>query len=403
MTRGGARRGPLRAHHPTPHLPGQHQRAAMRGPMPPSDGPRSALGDSVTFGWGVPDDQTARAALRASGGPVLNAGVPAMKPGSGVLGCTARPEPDLVLFTQRPDHSMPDAFGGFVRAVRRVTAAAPAPVGVLLPPVSTFDVRGARQWEARRSGSRRRSRPCRSSTSPGPSATPPRSGVVLQPPGAQRVVRLPGRRGAARGAPGRPARARSGGPVRRGRPDRGAPVLRWGTRRRGFRPRDGRRRLGGGAGLAVALVALRASGRRCESAAATAWASAACPDGVRWIGSSENQEPGGRVGATVGPSPCSCSIQGAVGAGSSRGNARKRTSASPACATSVRRFSTKRGGGTRACSAGRGGSAAGPRSPVGRSAPFKSRRPRPLATKASPPGPRRGPRQARRPARHRPG
>ena len=173
--------------------------AAMRGPMPPSEGPRIlALGDSVTFGWGVPDDQTWPALLSERLGlPVLNAGVPAMKPGSMAAWAELHLrdlEPDLVLFTRRPDHSMPDAFGDFVRAVRRVEQlAAPAPVGVLLPPVSTFDVRGARQWEAeaQRIEAAVAPVPVLDLTRPFRDALP-RSGVVLeQPPGAQRVVRLP--------------------------------------------------------------------------------------------------------------------------------------------------------------------------------------------------------------------
>lgn len=158
-----------------------------------------ALGDSVTFGWGVPVEDSYPAQLSDRLGiEVINTGVPAMKPGS--MAAWARLhladlQPDLVLFTRRPDHGVPDPWGDFQRAVRQVQQAArPAPVAVVMPPVSTFDPRGARGWEEER-------RRVAELVAPVPvlDLTPafrkalPRPGVVLeQHGGRQQVVRLPG-------------------------------------------------------------------------------------------------------------------------------------------------------------------------------------------------------------------
>lgn len=158
-----------------------------------------ALGDSVTFGWGVSEQESYPAQLsHRLAVDVVNTGVPAMKPGS--MAAWARLhladlEPDLVLFTRRPDHGVPDPWGDFQRAVRQVQQAArPAPVAVVMPPVSTFDVRGARSWEEEQ-------RRVAELVAPVPvlDLTPafrkalPRPGVVLeQHGGRQQVVRLPG-------------------------------------------------------------------------------------------------------------------------------------------------------------------------------------------------------------------
>lgn len=175
----------------------------MRGPelATPKAGPRVlCLGDSVTFGWGVPEADSYPARLRdALGVEVVNAGVPAMKPDS--IAAWARLhagelEPDLVLFTRRPDHGGPDPFRGFQRAVRTVQqAVAPAPVVVVLPPVSTFDVMGAQAWEGERDRIRRMlpDVPVLDLTEAFRDALP-RPGVILeQGAGQQRVVRLPER------------------------------------------------------------------------------------------------------------------------------------------------------------------------------------------------------------------
>ena len=180
----------------------------LRGPEPSQgQGPRVlALGDSVTFGWGVPYEDSYPAQLqealseKAPSVEVLNAGMPAMKPGT-IAAWAAdhakRLEPDLVLFTRRPDHSTPDPYGDFARSVRQVQQiVAPTPVAVVMPPVSTFDVKGSQAWQEER-------RRIEGAVAPVPvlDLTPafrealPLPGVVLeQEAGRQRMVRLPERR-----------------------------------------------------------------------------------------------------------------------------------------------------------------------------------------------------------------
>jgi lysophospholipase L1-like esterase len=176
--------------------------AGLRGP--PVRQPKNSLrvvvlGDSVTFGWGVPVEASYPALLgERLGIEVVNTGVPAMKPGS--MAAWARLhlgglQPDLVLFTRRPDHSMPDPWTDFARAVRQVqNAAGGARVGVVMPPVSTFDTMGAKSWEAEQARVRTLVAPV-----PVLDLTPafrqalPLPGVVLeQHGGRQQVVRLPG-------------------------------------------------------------------------------------------------------------------------------------------------------------------------------------------------------------------
>lgn len=175
----------------------------FRGPpVARESGPRVVcLGDSVTFGWGLAEAASyPRQLAGLLGVEVINTGVPAMKPGS--IAAWARQnlrglKPSLVLFARRPDHQVPDPWGDFQRAVRQVEQVArPARVGVILPPVGTFDPRGSREWpeEAER---------VRSLVAPTPvlelteafRAALPRPGVVLeQAEGRQRVLALPERR-----------------------------------------------------------------------------------------------------------------------------------------------------------------------------------------------------------------
>lgn len=174
----------------------------LRGPplQQPKAGARVvALGDSVTFGWGVSVEHSYPALLADRlGVEVVNTGVPAMKPGSMAAWASqhlADLDPDLVLFTRRPDHALPDPWGDFQRAVRRVQQAAEgAPVAVVMPPVSTFDPKGAASWDDER-------RRVAELVAPVPvlDLTPafrqalPLPGVVLeQHDGRQRMVRLPG-------------------------------------------------------------------------------------------------------------------------------------------------------------------------------------------------------------------
>ncbi len=127
----------------------------MRGPeIKPKHGFRIlAVGDSVTFGWGVAGDETFPAQLSTLlGVEVLNGGVPAWKPPT-MAAWTQRVArelaPDLVLFTRRPDMASSDPWLYYTEAVGAVVeAVAPAPVAVIMPPVSTFDVMGSRQYQA---------------------------------------------------------------------------------------------------------------------------------------------------------------------------------------------------------------------------------------------------------------
>lgn len=107
------------------------------------------LGDSVTFGWGVSEEESYPALLHKSlGVEVINAGVPAMKPRhiaqwSQQLSFLS---PDIVLFARRPDWSSPDAMQSYQNAVQTIKRNFPqAKFGIILPPISSFDPRGLSQ------------------------------------------------------------------------------------------------------------------------------------------------------------------------------------------------------------------------------------------------------------------
>lgn len=126
----------------------------FRGPpldTPPARPRVLCLGDSVTFGWGVEDDESwpARLATRHPELEFVNAAVPAMKPdaiGAWASRHAARLQPALVFFTVRPNHAAGDAIGTYAHAVTAVArAVAPARVAVILPPIGTFDPFGARE------------------------------------------------------------------------------------------------------------------------------------------------------------------------------------------------------------------------------------------------------------------
>ena len=104
------------------------------------------LGDSVTFGWGVAQEESYPALLAQSLSlEVINAGVPAMKPRH-IAQWSAQLrslEPDIVLFARRPDWSSPNAMYSYQQAVQMIQANfTTAKLGIILPPISTFDPRG---------------------------------------------------------------------------------------------------------------------------------------------------------------------------------------------------------------------------------------------------------------------
>jgi len=115
----------------------------------------------VTFGWGVEESEAWPARLEAHLGErgvdaeVLNAGVPGSRV-EGMLGwceeMAAALEPDLVIWARRPGWNDPRPYNRYVDAVRRCGVAAEAPVLVVLPPVSTFDLHGGRVWRQEQEG-----------------------------------------------------------------------------------------------------------------------------------------------------------------------------------------------------------------------------------------------------------
>ncbi|MDP6933652.1 MAG: SGNH/GDSL hydrolase family protein [Myxococcota bacterium] len=103
------------------------------------------VGDSVVFGWGVTAEESLPSRLQQTlGVTVLNGGIPAMHPESIAAWTRANIEaldPDLILFVRRPAYQQRDPIGNFIDAVRSVVQAADTrPVGVVLPPLSSFDL-----------------------------------------------------------------------------------------------------------------------------------------------------------------------------------------------------------------------------------------------------------------------
>ncbi len=176
----------------------------LRGPeiAPTTDEFRIlCIGDSITFGWGFEGEESFPALLaRELGVEVVNAGVPALKPRTfpGWLQMLKEQfEVDLVLVAARPEHARPDPFADYGRAMAETARVAhPAPLGVLLPPLSTFDVMGSqnRATELEQVSIQVAPIPVLDLTSAFRSAQTRGSGVILeQTASAQRVVRLPNR------------------------------------------------------------------------------------------------------------------------------------------------------------------------------------------------------------------
>ena len=127
----------------------------LRGGDPPAPQPGTlrivALGDSVTHGWGVADDETwpaqlerslSEAGVRAS---VINAGVPANRVQTMATWCQrVAPElsPDWIMWTRRPDSRDHNPTQGYVAAIRRCQHATNARILAVLPPISMFDTYG---------------------------------------------------------------------------------------------------------------------------------------------------------------------------------------------------------------------------------------------------------------------
>ncbi len=143
----------------------QRMRGPDMGDKPAGTTRIIALGDSVTNGWGVTQADSYPARLEESLNnlghkvEVLNAGVPANP--IPVMADWCRNvagdfSPDIILWTRRPPTNLRDPYKGYVGTLRQCAKAAGATVVVVLPPVSTFDVRGNESWSQEADELRRR-------------------------------------------------------------------------------------------------------------------------------------------------------------------------------------------------------------------------------------------------------
>ena len=116
--------------------------------VPAKDGYRIlCLGESVTFGWGVSASESYPARLAEElGVEVINAGIPALRPSHMTRWLqrhAAAMQADLILFTVRPDWMQPDPWANYFQSIRSAQQiVAPTPIAVVLPPISTFDIKG---------------------------------------------------------------------------------------------------------------------------------------------------------------------------------------------------------------------------------------------------------------------
>jgi hypothetical protein len=90
--------------------------------------------------------------LRARGHNVeiINAGVPANPVSVMERWCSTQApalSPDLILWTRRVNQQGPDPYGAYARAVRDCGRRTGARVLVVLPPISSFDVKGSQAWK----------------------------------------------------------------------------------------------------------------------------------------------------------------------------------------------------------------------------------------------------------------
>ena len=102
------------------------------------------MGDSVTFGWGVSDDQSWPAQLNdITNIEVLNLGIPAGETEMLtrlVVAQGKKWDADIVLFSEWPEFMKAGHWKAYSNQVLRLQEAiAPAKLAIVLPPVSSFD------------------------------------------------------------------------------------------------------------------------------------------------------------------------------------------------------------------------------------------------------------------------
>ena len=119
------------------------------------------IGDSVTFGWGVDDSETYPALLqkRLPNTEVINVGVPALKPEHVLRYVNIfidTVQPDLVLLAMRPNWMTPNALQSYTQTIKQLqNKVKPAKLGVILPPIASFDPKGRAQEKQEVSAIRR--------------------------------------------------------------------------------------------------------------------------------------------------------------------------------------------------------------------------------------------------------
>lgn len=105
------------------------------------------VGESVTFGWGVEDEESYPAQLRTIlGVEVINAGIPSARIEQSkewLVKNFKQMDSDLVLLSYRPDWNQRQAINNFSAAIRNIQRIIhPTPLGLVLSPISSFDRRG---------------------------------------------------------------------------------------------------------------------------------------------------------------------------------------------------------------------------------------------------------------------
>ena len=107
------------------------------------------VGDSVTFGWGVEEEEAYPQRLELElGVNVLNTGVPALKPEhveAYIKSILENVQPKIVLVAMRPNWMTPNPLQGYVQTMKRIHRSLEKKgiqMGLVLPPLANFDPKG---------------------------------------------------------------------------------------------------------------------------------------------------------------------------------------------------------------------------------------------------------------------